>query len=75
LPNDEHVVENYGCKKVMLKNIQEAKFEKILKPISDLLIAPEQRQFINFDAFFTHILAHELGTLISRLLYSGKLLY
>lgn len=61
LPNDEHVVENYGCKKVMLKNIQEAKFEKILKPISDVLIAADQRQYINFDAFFTHILAHELG--------------
>jgi hypothetical protein len=60
LPNDEHVVENYGCKKVMLKNIQEAKFEKILKPISDVLIAADQRQYINFDAFFTHILAHEL---------------
>ncbi len=45
----------------MLKNIQEAKFEKILKPISDLLIAADQRQYINFEAFFTHILAHELG--------------
>jgi hypothetical protein len=44
----------------MLKNNQEAKFEKTLVPISRTIIGPQQRTRISFDAFFTHILAHEL---------------
>ena len=33
LPNDERVVKEKGTKRVMLKNIQQAKFEKVLVPI------------------------------------------
>ncbi|HVF88740.1 MAG TPA: hypothetical protein VNH22_01660, partial [Blastocatellia bacterium] len=59
LPNDEKVVQEKGSKRVMIKNVQQAKFDKVLVPISNLLIAPSDRKNISFDAFFTHILAHE----------------
>jgi hypothetical protein len=60
LPNDERVVKEKGSKRVMLKNVQEAKFEKTLIPISRVVLAPEQRKSLSFEQFFTHILAHEL---------------
>ncbi|MFL5300132.1 MAG: dipeptidyl-peptidase 3 family protein [Anaeromyxobacteraceae bacterium] len=60
LPNDERVVQEKGSKRVMLKNVQRAKFEKVLVPIAARLLAPADRSRVAFDAFFTHILAHEL---------------
>jgi hypothetical protein len=60
LPNDERVVAEKGSKRVMLKNVQEAKFSKILVPIAGLVIDPSQQASIAFEPFFTHILAHEL---------------
>lgn len=60
LPNDERVVEEKGSKRVMLKNVQEAKFNKTLLPISKVVLDPTSQADISFDAFFTHILAHEL---------------
>ena len=60
LPNDERVVAAKGSKRVMLKNTQRAKFEKVLVPISRVALAPADRANVDFDAFFTHILMHEL---------------
>jgi len=60
LPNDENVIKAKGSKLVILKNVQEAKFAKIMLPISELLIVEEQRKYISFKAFFTHILCHEM---------------
>jgi hypothetical protein len=60
LPNDERVVKEKGSKRVMLKNVQEAKFKQALIPISKAVLAPADQRDISFDAFFTHILAHEL---------------
>jgi hypothetical protein len=60
LPNDERVVREMGTKRVMLKNVQEAKFEKVVLPIARLALAPADRRNVAFDAFFTHILMHEL---------------
>ncbi|HEX7574405.1 MAG TPA: hypothetical protein VF514_15060 [Bacteroidota bacterium] len=60
LPNDERVTAAKGSKRVMLKNVQEAKFMKILKPIARIAIDPTQQSSVAFDPFFTHILAHEL---------------
>jgi hypothetical protein len=60
LPNDEQVVKEKGSKRVMLKNMQEAKFNKALLPISKVALDPAQQPQISFDAFFTHILMHEL---------------
>jgi len=60
LPNDERVIREKGSKRVMLKNMQQAKFEKVLVPISQVVLDPSQQSKVSFDAFFTHILAHEL---------------
>jgi len=60
LPNDERVVQERGSKRVMLKNVQQAKFEKVLLPISRVSLPLEDRKGVAFDAFFTHILMHEL---------------
>ncbi|MFI5183493.1 MAG: hypothetical protein ACHQNV_03775 [Vicinamibacteria bacterium] len=60
LPNDERVVEKMGSKRVMLKNVQEAKFQKALVPISKVALAASEQPLLSFDAFFTHILMHEL---------------
>lgn len=60
LPNDERVVAEKGSKRVMLKNVQEAKFAKVLLPISKVTLDRAQLKDVSFNAFFTHILAHEL---------------
>jgi hypothetical protein len=60
LPNDERVVTEKGSKRTMLKNFQQAKFEKVLLPISDVAIVPADRTLVSFDPFFTHVLMHEL---------------
>ena len=60
LPNDERVVKAKGTKRVMLKNVQEAKFRIVLVPIADVALTPADRPQVVFDAFFTHILMHEL---------------
>jgi hypothetical protein len=60
LPNDEQVTKEKGSKRVMLKNVQEAKFNKALVPISKVAVDEKQLEKISFEPFFTHILAHEL---------------
>jgi hypothetical protein len=60
LPNDERVTREKGSKRVMLKNVQEAKFKNVLTPISKIAIALSEQNLIAFEPFFTHILAHEL---------------
>ena len=60
LPNDELVVKEKGTKRVMLKNVQEAKFRLVLQPIAKVALQPAQQGNVSFDAFFTHILMHEL---------------
>src|SRR3984893_8275270 len=60
LPNDERVVKEKGSKRIMLKNVQDAKFNKTLIPISRVVLAPSQQRNLAFDSFFTHILMHEL---------------
>ena len=61
LPNDEEVHVKYGSRKLQLKNSMQAKFDKILVPISELLIDPEQRQYVTFTAFFENTMFHEVG--------------
>ena len=60
LPNDERIAKEMGTKRTMLKNVQEAKFQKVLLPISKVALAPADQKNVSFDAFFTHILMHEL---------------
>lgn len=61
LPNDERVREKKGSKKVMIKNMHEAKFSKLLKPIADVVLDEEQLPFVTFDGFFNHTLMHEMS--------------
>jgi hypothetical protein len=60
LPNDERVIAEKGSKRVMLKNVQQAKFQKTLIPISQRVLAKDEQADVSFDSFFTHILTHEL---------------
>jgi hypothetical protein len=60
LPNDERVVKEKGTKRVMLKNMQDAKFNRVLVPISKVALSAADQRNLSFDAFFTHILMHEL---------------
>jgi hypothetical protein len=60
LPNDERVIAQKGSKRVMLKNNQEAKFKTVLQPIAKVALTPQDQANVAFDAFFTHILMHEL---------------
>jgi hypothetical protein len=61
LPNDEEVQLQKGSRRLQLKNAMQAKYEKILLPIADELIAEDQRQFITFDAFFANTMFHEVA--------------
>ena len=61
LPNDEQVQLQKGSRKLQLKNAMKAKFDKILVPISDILIDESQRPYIKFDAFFANTMFHEVA--------------
>src|SRR6202041_863649 len=60
LPNDDRVVQQKGSKRVMLKNVQEAKFKSTLVPISKMVLTSAAQKDLSFELFFTHIVAHEL---------------
>jgi hypothetical protein len=61
LPNDEEVQLKKGTRRLQLKNAMKAKFDKILLPIADVLIVPEQRKNITFNAFFNNTMFHEVA--------------
>jgi uncharacterized lipoprotein NlpE involved in copper resistance len=61
LPNDEEVQLEKGTRRLQLKNAMQAKFDKILVPIAELLIVPEQRENITFNAFFANTMFHEVA--------------
>ena len=61
LPNDEEVQLQKGTRRLQLKNAMRAKFDKILVPISEVLIDKNQRKHITFDAFFANTMFHEVA--------------
>lgn len=61
LPNDEQVQLEKGTRRLQLKNAMQAKFDKILVPISNVLVTPSQRKHITFDAFFANTMFHEVA--------------
>ena len=61
LPNDPRVHAAKGSRKLQLKNSMQAKFDKMVVPISKLLINPEQQKHVNFDAFFENTMFHEVA--------------
>jgi hypothetical protein len=61
LPNDEEVQLRKGSRRLQLKNAMRAKYDKIMLPIAQVLIVPEQRKLITFDAFFANTMFHEVA--------------
>jgi hypothetical protein len=61
LPNDETVQLQKGTRRLQLKNAMRAKFDIILKPISEVLIDSGQQKYITFDAFFANTMFHEVA--------------
>ncbi len=61
LPNDEAVQLEKGTRRLQLKNAMRAKFDQILAPISETLIAEDQRRHITFNAFFSNTMFHEVA--------------
>ena len=61
LPNDEEIQQKKGTRRSQLKNAMQAKFDKIMIPISKELINKEQQQYIKFDAFFSNVMFHEVA--------------
>ena len=61
LPNDEEVQLSRGTRRLQLKNAMQAKFDKILQPISDVLIDESQQDHVSFDAFFANTMFHEVA--------------
>lgn len=61
LPNDESVQLEKGTRRLQLKNVMQAKFEKILVPIANELVTPNQRKHITFNAFFANTMFHEVA--------------
>lgn len=61
LPNDEVVREKKGSKKVLLRNVIAAKYEKILNPIAERLVSEDQVNLVTADAFTNEVLFHELS--------------
>lgn len=61
LPNDEDLQLSMGTRRSQLKNVMKAKFDKILLPIANELIVPEQRQNVKFEAFFANTMFHEVA--------------
>lgn len=61
LPNDERVHALKGTRRLQLRNSMKAKFDKILMPIGQLIVTPEQQKYLNFDAFFWNVTFHEVA--------------
>jgi len=61
LPNDERVREAKGSKKVMLKNVMNAKFEKCWIPIVHTVLADKDMKRVSFEGYFNHTLMHEIS--------------
>jgi hypothetical protein len=61
LPNDERVQLEKGTRRIQLKNAMQAKFDKILVPINELLIDKSQQKHVTFDAFFANTMFHEVA--------------
>ena len=60
-PEDEEVRRTKGTRSMIVKNVIRAKYEKLLVPIADLLIASDQRPYVTFEAFFNYVMAHEIA--------------
>ena len=61
LPNDERVHALKGTRRLQLYNSMMAKFNKIMMPIGEVLMTPDQLQYLSADAFFWNVTFHEVA--------------
>jgi len=61
LPNDEQVQLQKGTRRLQMENVIHAKFDMIMLPVAQELIAPEQLSHVTFDAFFQNTMFHEVA--------------
>ncbi|KAJ2457913.1 hypothetical protein GGI02_006073, partial [Coemansia sp. RSA 2322] len=61
LPNDEEAIERAGSKLTLIKNVQEGKVRSVLLPIARVILNESDLDHVTFDAFFTHVLLHEVA--------------
>ena len=61
LPNSEILQKTKGTRRSQLKNAMRAKFDKIMMPIAQELIDPSQLSQVQFDAFFSNVMFHEVA--------------
>ncbi|MEX0899656.1 MAG: Zn-dependent hydrolase [Gammaproteobacteria bacterium] len=61
LPNDEQVQLEKGTRRLQLRNSMRAKFDEILIPIAEELVADDLRDHITFNAFFSNVMFHEVA--------------
>ncbi|MEW6365665.1 MAG: peptidase [Acidobacteriota bacterium] len=61
LPNDEKVRQEKGSKKIMLRNVMRAKFDKVLMPMATIAFGPKGAELVQFEPFFNNILLHEIS--------------
>ena len=61
LPNDERVREAKGAKKVILANVLGAKYQRILKPMADLVLVQDQARLVTEKYMANETLFHELS--------------
>jgi hypothetical protein len=72
LPNDERVRAEKGAKKVLLRNVIETKFDRIMRPIAERILDPSQLHLLSADAFFQHTLLHELSHSLGPAFVAGS---
>ncbi|KAJ2824115.1 hypothetical protein FBU31_004077, partial [Coemansia sp. 'formosensis'] len=61
LPNDEEAIERGGSKLTLIKNVQMGKVQSVLLPIARVVLGEADLEHVTFDAFFTHVLLHEVA--------------
>ncbi|KAJ1819102.1 hypothetical protein LPJ60_003960, partial [Coemansia sp. RSA 2675] len=61
LPNDEEAIEMGGSKLTLIRNVQLGKVRSVLEPIARVVLSDEDQGYVTFDAFFTHVLLHEVA--------------
>lgn len=61
LPNDEKVHAAKGTRRLQLRNSMQAKFDKILMPIGEIVLNPDDMKHLKFDAFFWNVTFHEVA--------------
>ena len=61
LPNDPKVREIKGSKKIFHKNFLDARVNKVIKPLAQELLVPEQVSLVTDEGFFNFVVMHELA--------------